>query len=63
MEIKIDIWKNGGKWYTTEEALVESTDEIDSLMNNYPKCSGMIATVYYYVEKEAYYQPYRMFQL
>lgn len=64
MEIKIEIWKNTGKWYTTETQYVDSLEDVDVLMNSFNKFKGMLATVYYWTGNiENHYQPYRMYKL
>lgn len=64
MEIKIEIWKNSGKWYTTITEHVETIEKIDIFMSNFSNHKGMTATVYYWKGNvDNYYQPYRIFKL
>lgn len=60
IQIKIDYWKDTGKWYTTEEILIRD------LMEDVPgvllsKFKGMTATVSYLDDED--YIPYRMYKL
>ena len=65
IKIKIDIWKESGKYYTTELVKVNSIDEITNFMLEYQRYKGMEATVYYEEEDRtiSYWQPYRKYKL
>jgi len=63
MDIKIEIFKNSGKWYTTEYVNLKDIEVLDKYMQCYSFYIGMITTVSYMETNEDYYQPYRMYKL
>lgn len=62
MKLKIDYWKNSGKWYTSETTEVQDFNEIDLLMSEPQKFLGMTATVLI-IEEDGHEQPYRLYRL
>lgn len=62
MKIKVEYYKDSGKWYTTQEWIVGHTDYIENDLKKLTTYSGMTAVVYI-VESDGYLQPYRMFKL
>lgn len=59
-EIKIDVWKPTGKWYTSELFFVENLDQIESKIKSFNRYEGMWCTTSYWpTNEEKYYYPYR----
>ncbi len=62
MKIKVEFWKETGKWYASERYELESLDAVNDFMSSFDRYKGMTATVYI-IESDEYLQPYRMFRL
>lgn len=62
MKIKVEYYKETGKWYTTEEYSVRDVTIIEDFIVGLGTYLTMTAVVYI-VESDGYLQPYRMFKL